>query len=73
MLTDEEVDTHIPGDVNGDGEVNLKDLVALAQKVAGWEVDVDENALDVSGDGDVDLADVTKLAQHLAGWDTDVE
>lgn len=73
MLTEEEVDTHIPGDVNGDGEVNLKDLVALAQKVAGWEVDVDENALDVSGDGDVDLADVAKLAQHLAGWDTDVE
>ena len=71
MLTEE--DTHIPGDVNGDGEVNLKDLVALAQKVAGWEVDVDENALDVSGDGDVDLADVAKLAQHLAGWDTDVE
>ena len=27
-------------DVNGDGTVNLKDLVLLAQYVAGWDVDL---------------------------------
>ena len=67
-------DDHIPGDVNGDGDVNLKDLVALAQYVADWEdLEVDKNALDVNGDGEVDLNDVNHLARYLAGWDIDVE
>ena len=63
-------DDHIPGDVNGDGDVNLKDLVTLAQYVADWDgLEVDENALDVNGDGEVDLDDVNTLARYLAGWD----
>ena len=70
----EEADDHIPGDVDGDDDVNLKDLVKLAQYVAGWEgLEVDENALDVDGDGDVDLDDVNRLAKYLAGWDVDVD
>ena len=70
----EEADNHMPGDVDGDDDVNLKDLVKLAQYVAGWEgLEVDENALDVDGDGDVDLDDVNRLAKYLAGWDVDVD
>ncbi len=65
---------HIAGDVDGDEDVNLNDLVTLAQHVAGWEgVEVDENALDVNGDGEVDLKDVAHLAKYLAGWDIEVE
>ena len=70
----EEVDDHMPGDVDGDDDVNLNDLVTLAQYVAKWEgLEVDEKALDVNGDGTVDLNDVNTLAKYLAGWDVDVE
>ncbi|MBO5232184.1 MAG: InlB B-repeat-containing protein [Clostridia bacterium] len=59
----------IPGDVNDDGAVNLKDLVALAQYVAEWEdVNVNSYALDINGDGSVTLDDVNTLARYLAGW-----
>ena len=56
-------------DVNRDGALNLKDLVALAQYVAKWEVEVYEAELDINGDGIVDLSDVDCLAHKLAGWE----
>ncbi|MBE6762348.1 MAG: hypothetical protein E7551_08725 [Ruminococcaceae bacterium] len=57
------------GDVNGDKALNLNDLVALAQYVADWDIEVATAALDVNGDNVVNLNDVTHLAQYLAGWD----
>ena len=56
-------------DVNRDGALNLKDLVALAQYVAKWEVEVYEAELDINGDGIVDLSDIDCLAHKLAGWE----
>ena len=32
-----------PGDVNADGEINIKDVVLLAQHLAGWEVQLGVN------------------------------
>lgn len=64
-----------PGNVDGDKDnnVNLQDVVALAQVVAGWDnVEHIEAALDVNGDGDVDLQDVVHLAQYVAGWDVEL-
>ena len=72
MLSDKAVAEFTPGDVNNDGEVNLEDLVALAQNVAGWDTEVNTAALDVNGDEEVNLDDVTRLAQHLAGWDVEI-
>ena len=58
------------GDINGDGGVNLKDLVTLSRYCANWDVSVSNvDALDVNNDGIVDLEDVTVLARYLAGWD----
>lgn len=71
-LTTTEKPAFTPGNVDGDekNEVNLNDVVTLAQYVAGWQdVDYVEAALDINGDGDVDLNDVVQLAQHVAGWD----
>jgi len=58
-----------PGDSNGDGKVNGKDGVLLAQYLAEWDVAVDLNAADVNGDGKVNGKDGVLLAQYLAEWD----
>ena len=62
-----------PADTNNDGKVNLKDLIALAQYVAGWkDTGAYVPALDIDGDSDIDLDDVNTLARHLAGWDVEI-
>ena len=64
-----EISKTYAGDIDGDKNANLKDLVALAQQVAGWEnIAVNQKVVDVNGDGTVDLADVNVLAKYLAGW-----
>ena len=66
------VTSRIPGDINGDGKVNVKDLTRLAQYFADWDVYVDENALDTNGDGKVNVKDLTRLAQYFADWDVEL-
>lgn len=63
--------TPIRGDLNDDGQVNLDDVVLLAQYVAGWQIEVKPEDLNLNGDldGKVDLDDVVWLAQKVAGWD----
>ena len=56
------------GDVNGDGSVNLKDVVMLRRYIAGgWGVDLDETLADVNGDGAVNLKDAVTLRRYIAG------
>ena len=57
-----------PGDINNDGDINLKDLVILAQKQANWDVNPVIAALDTDGNGIFNLDDVNFFAQYLAGW-----
>ena len=58
------------GDVNGDGEVNLNDLIYIRRYLAGWEMPKDINVrnADVNGDGKVTEADVVLLRKYLGGW-----
>ena len=38
-LEKSDVDINIPAmDINGDGETNVKDLIRLAQYLAGWDI-----------------------------------
>ena len=62
----------MPGDINDDEKVNVKDLVAFAQYLAKWDVKVNELALDVNCDGKVNVKDIVRLAQYLAGWDVSI-
>ncbi|MBO4216441.1 MAG: Ig-like domain-containing protein [Clostridia bacterium] len=57
----------VPGDVNGDGSVNNKDVVTLFRYVAGSNVKVNEYALDVNGDGKVTNKDVVTLFRYVSG------
>ncbi|MBO5042589.1 MAG: Ig-like domain-containing protein [Clostridia bacterium] len=63
---------YIPGDINGDGVVNNKDVTRLMQYFAGWSVTVNTPALDVNNDGSYNNKDVTRLMQYLAGWNVEI-
>lgn len=67
--------TFTPGNVNGDtdGNVDLSDVVALAQYVADWkDINYVTEALDPDGSGKSDLQDVVLLAQYVAKWDVSI-
>ena len=53
----------IPGDVNGDGQVDTRDLVRLMKGVASGETDP---KYDVNGDGNVDTKDIINLMKKLS-------
>ena len=63
---------HIPGDVNGDGKLNNKDLSLLFQYLSNWDVTVNEAALDINGDGKVNNKDLSLLFQYLSNWDVTI-
>ena len=57
------------GDLNGDGDVNVTDLSAIAAHVKGVRP-LKEEALekaDLNGDGDINVTDLSKLAAHVKG------
>ncbi|MBQ7700400.1 MAG: hypothetical protein IJT49_08680 [Clostridia bacterium] len=56
-----------PGDINGNGGVDNKDVAALFRYVSGGNVSVNETALDVNGDGAVNNKDVTILFRYVSG------
>ncbi len=58
---------YTPGDINGDGKVDLKDLARLRKYLAGADVEINMNSADVNGDGKVDLKDLARLRKYFAG------
>ncbi|MBE6708206.1 MAG: hypothetical protein E7578_03060 [Ruminococcaceae bacterium] len=64
-------DVKFMGDANSDSKVNLSDASKMLQKIAKWEVTIDEMSADVDGNAAVNLSDVSKLLQVLAKWDVD--
>ena len=55
------VPTQLPADVNGDGEVNIQDLVAVAAALG----ETGETDADVNGDGEVNIQDLVAVAAAL--------
>ena len=53
--------TKLKGDVNGDGQVNIADLVLVASNLGK----TGQNATDVNGDGQVNIADLVLVAGAL--------
>ncbi len=63
------ITNRLSGDVNGDGNVNNKDLGLLQQYLNYWSVTIDELAADVNGDGKLNNKDYGLLQQYLNNWD----
>lgn len=59
-------DQLLPGDVNGDGSVDGRDLLRLARYLAGQGVTLDLALADVNRDGKVNGLDLLRLAKALA-------
>ncbi len=57
------------GDVNGDGKIDIKDLLILEKYFSKWNVDIDEAGADVNGDGKIDIKDLLILEKYFAKWD----
>ena len=58
----------IYGDANGDGEVNIMDLIPMSKYVSGvTDVNINLDAADVNADGVVDDKDVAIMKKYLAG------
>ncbi|MGE3424731.1 MAG: FG-GAP-like repeat-containing protein [Dehalococcoidia bacterium] len=57
------------GDVNGDGSVNISDVVSAARFLSGGEEPVCASASDLDSDGRAQLPDLVTLVGYLfAGW-----
>ncbi len=55
-------------DVNGDGKVNIIDLMQIAQYIVGVE---GASGADVNGDGKMNILDLMLVAQYIVGVDAD--
>lgn len=53
------------GDVNGDGMVNVFDIVATADYVLSGSADIDKNSADVNADGVVNVFDIVAIAEKI--------
>jgi len=56
----------LPGDVTGDGEVNVMDLIRLKKCIADGSTEEMQN-MDINGDGVVNVLDLIRLKKIIAG------
>ena len=59
--------TAIPGDVNGDGQVGIGDIVAVTNFMAGTDATLTLTQCDVNGDGEVGIGDIVAITNLMAG------
>ena len=60
--------SHLPGDADSNGTVDISDALLMQQYIAGWNVKIDLESSDVTGDDNITVEDVLLLQQSIAGW-----
>lgn len=60
---------HRPGDANGDGKVNVNDLIRLRKYLVGAEKEIIAGNADVNADKVVDILDLVRLRKYIAQVD----
>ena len=60
------VNNSIPGDANGDGSIDVTDIVSIANAILGRpSSSFDAAAADVNGDGSIDVTDIVVIANMI--------
>ena len=60
----------LAGDIDGNGEITVKDITILRQYNNGYEgLEYDEKALDIDGNGEITVKDITILRQYNNGYE----
>lgn len=60
---------YIPGDLDGDNDVNTRDAILLRRYLADYPLNINKAAADVNADGDITTADSILIRRYLAGWE----
>ena len=58
---------NLKGDVNGDGEVGIGDIISITNVMAGDGTEEANNRADVNGDGEVGIGDIISITNIMAG------
>ncbi len=59
----------VPGDLNGDGAVDVDDIVLMQKATAGWKVaESVKKAADLDGNGTIDVEELVMVQKKAAGW-----
>ena len=56
------------GDVNGDGEIKIDDVVAIINYIAGKTSEISAKAFDVNKDNTVNISDIIKVVNIIQGY-----
>lgn len=56
---------YIPGDINGDETIDLKDVTLVRRLVTGYSVTANKLAADVNGDGEITMKDVVLIRRYV--------
>ena len=59
--------TTIKGDVNGDGQVGIGDIISVTNYMAGEFNGITLEQADVNGDGEVGIGDIISITNIMAG------
>ncbi len=65
LVADKDDGDAITGDINGDGKVDVSDLIRLKKYIADYTTEIAGNA-DLTGDGVVDILDLIRLKKMIA-------
>ena len=64
----QELPSGLPGDANGDGNVDVQDVTAIINRILGNNPNpFDDTNADVNGDGSIDVLDVTAVINMILG------
>ena len=59
----------MPGDVNGDGSVDVNDATVLQKYLNRWRGTILEENADVNADGLINMKDVVLIQQYINQFD----
>lgn len=62
----------IPGDINDDGKVDIRDAIRLAKYLAKENVEINLSNANINGDDKVDVRDLIRLKKYLAKMPVDL-